>query len=119
MHNYSVVNKGDYTHKQTSENVNVSKFIIIRKKHKRILVLELENKRLENLTALSLQIDQFNGKGNFLGVKNARIEKLDKSTGKFILHYEIELHRACVDVFVKVLSVEYGEYRFCLDEHGE
>ncbi len=117
MHNYSVVNKGDYAHKQTSNKVCVSRFIIIRKRQKRFVVLELENKRFDSLTGLTLQIDQYNGKGNFLGVANVNVKNLNKK-GKFILEERIELHRACTDVFVKVLVAEYGEYRFCLDEGG-
>ena len=107
MHNYSVVNKGDYLHKQTSNKVCVSRFIIIRKRQKRFVVLELENKRFASLTGLTLQIDQYNGKGHYLGVTNVKVENLNKK-GKFILEERIELHRACPDVFVKVLVAEYG-----------
>jgi hypothetical protein len=94
MHNFNVVNKGEYLRKQTSENVCVSRFIIVRKRQKRFLVLELENKRAEALTSLNLQIDQFNGKGSYLATKNVTVEKLNKAKGKFVLQVRIELHRA-------------------------
>ena len=118
MPKYNVVNKGEYVRVQTSENVSVCKFIIIRRKQKRYLLLELENKRKEPLTALNLQIDQFNGKGDYLTTKNVEVAKISKMRGKFILKERIELDRVCTDFFAKVIMAEYGPYRFCLDENG-
>ena len=118
MDNYSVVSKGEYKHKQTSEHLQVVRSLVVRNKQKRYLLLDLENKNAEKLTGLRLQIDQYDGRGNFLGVKNVEFKDLSKANGRFILKERIDVHHACVDFFVKVAYAEYGDYKYCLDKNG-
>lgn len=118
QHNYSVVTKGIYERKQTSEFLEITRYMIVRKRHKRYLLLELNNKNTESLTALSLQIDQYDARGNSLGVINVNFDEMSIKQGEFILKEKIELHRACFDFFIKITISEYGKYRYCLGENG-
>lgn len=114
MHNFSVVNKGEYKHKQTSDVLSVSRFLIVRKRAKRYLLLDLENLKSEAITGINFQIDQFDARGNSLGALKVSFNNLSIANGKFILKEKIVLHRACVDFFIKILCVEYGDYKYRL-----
>lgn len=117
MREFSVISKGKYTHKQTNEFLHVDRFLIIRKKKRRMLLLDLDNRSEEKLTALELQIDQFDARGNALGSTRAQIDGLQVEKGKYVLKKEIEVHRACMDFRVKVLTAEYGAYAYRLGEN--
>ena len=117
MHNYSVINKGEYKHRQTSEALHISRFLIVRRKSKRMLLLEFENLKQDNVTAINLSIDQYDARGNYLGVATLSVKDLNFKKGKFILKENVVLHRACVDFFVKVLWVEYGEFKYRLGKN--
>ena len=119
MHNFNVVNKGEYKHKQTSGALHVSRFLILRGKHCRYLLLDFNNKKEGVLTGVGLQIDQFDARGNALGTVDVSFENLNAKSGKFILKEKIKLHHACTDFFVKVVYAEYGEYKFRLGKSGE
>ena len=119
MHNFNVVNKGEYKHKQTSEALHLSRFIILRGKHCRYLLLDLENKKQNVLTGMVLQIDQYDARGNALGTFDVAFDNLEASQGKFVLKEKIKMHHACTDFFVKVIRAEYGEYKFYLGKNGE
>ena len=119
MHNFNVVNKGEYQHKQTSEALLISRFLILRGKHCRYLLLEMNNKKENALTGLGLQIDQFDARGNSLGVVDVAFNKVSAGKGKFILKEKIRLHHACADFFVKIVYAEYGEYKYRLGKNGE
>ncbi len=118
MDNYSVVSKGEYKHKQTSEHLEIVRFLVVRNKQKRYLLLDFDNKNAEKLTGLRLQIDQYDGRGNYLGVKDVEFKDLSKENGRFILKERIDVHHACVDFFVKIAYAEYGDYKYCLDKNG-
>ena len=118
MRNFSIVSKGEYNHKQTSDRLEVVRYIVVGKKRRRYLLLDFENKSSERLTGLKLQIDQYDGRGNFLGVKNVSVSGLNEEKGKFVLKEQIQLHSACIDFFVKIAVAEYGNYNYCLNENG-
>ncbi|MBE5733339.1 MAG: hypothetical protein E7353_10000 [Clostridiales bacterium] len=118
MHNFTIISKGEYNHKQTSDQLGIARYMIIRKKQRRYLLLDLENKNTDHLTAISIQGDQYDEEGNFLGVINVSVDGLDKPSGRFILKERIDLHKDCADVFVKIVNAEYGYYKYCLDENG-
>lgn len=117
MRNFNVIAKGEYPYKQTNEFLRVGRFLIVRKKSRRFLLLDLENRRDETLTALSLQIDQFDVRGNFLGSVRKDFKNLSFKKSKFILKKNIELHRACIDCQVKIACAEYGNYAYHLGEN--
>ena len=73
---YSVISKGEYSYKQTNEFLLIDRFLIIRKKSRRFLLLNFNNLRNETLTGLTLQIDQFDAHGNPLGAANKTIKDL-------------------------------------------
>ncbi len=106
---YTIISKGNYTHKQTSEFLQVNRFIVIRKKTGRYLLLELNNLHKDVLTSVSFQIDQIDARGNSLGSVNATLNDLSVENGKFVLKEGIKLHRACLDVRVIVLKAKYGD----------
>ncbi len=114
----NVISKGVYSHKQTNEFLPVGRFLIIRKKSRRFLLLDLENRKDETLTGLSLQIDQFDSHGNPLGAAQAELKDLAFKKGKFILNRKIELHRSCLDFRLKILAAEYGNYTYRMGEDG-
>lgn len=114
---FSVVSKGEYTYKQTNEYLSVERYLIIRKKGRRYLLLNFNNKLSDNLTAVTLQIDQFDARGNFLGVVNAEFGDLAFGQGKFVLKEDVEIHRACMDFKVKILRAEYGDFVYRLGEN--
>ena len=111
---YTIVSKGIYTHKQTSEVLHVDRFIVIRKQTGRYLLLELSNLHKDFLTGASFQIDQIDARGNSLGYVNATFNDLSFENGKFVLREEIKLHHACLDVRVKVLKAKYGDLVYSL-----
>lgn len=112
--NYSVIAKGEYAYKQTNAFLPIERFLIIRKKSRRFLLLNFDNRRNETLTGLTLQIDQFDAHGNPLGVADKQLSDLAFKKGKFILKDSIELHRSCIDCRVKVIRAEYGNFAYCL-----
>ncbi len=118
MHNFTIVSKGEYNHKQTSDLLRIVRYMIIRKKQKRFLLLDMENKNPDKLTALWIQGDQYDEKGNFLGVINVTMTDLEAENGRFLLKEHILLHEDCTDVFVKIAVAEYGDYQYRLDENG-
>ena len=105
---YSIISKGVYEHKQTNEFLHINKFIIMRKKAGRYLLLELENLHAEALTGMSFQIDQLDARGNSLGFVNANFNDVSFGTGEFILKEKIKLNASCLEVRIKVLKAEYG-----------
>ena len=114
MRNYSIIAKGIYSYKQTNEFLPVERFLIIRKKSRRFLLLDFDNRRDEKLTGLTLQIEQFDVRGNELGIVNAIVKDLSVKKGKFILKQKIELHHSCIDFRVKIVTAEYGNYVYRL-----
>lgn len=92
-------------------------FLIVRRKKRRILLLDLNNLAKEPLTALRLQIDQFDARGNALGEKVVDLKKCTAKSGKFVLKKEIELHRSCIDFRVKILCANYGNYAYRLGDN--
>lgn len=117
MDNYTVIAKGNYAHEQTSDVLRVERFLIVRRKKRRILLLDLNNLAKETLTALRLQIDQFDARGNALGEKVVDLKKCTAKSGKFVLKKEIELHRSCIDFRVKILCANYGNYAYRLGDN--
>ncbi|MBQ8230233.1 MAG: leucine-rich repeat protein [Clostridia bacterium] len=117
MGNYTVIAKGKYAHGQTNDVLHVERFLIVRRKKRRILLLDLNNLAKETLTALRLQIDQFDARGNALGEKVVELKKLTAKPGKFVLKKEIELHRSCIDFRVKILCANYGNYAYRLGDN--
>ena len=118
VRDYNVVSKGIYTHKQTSDILRIDRFLIVRKKKRRLLLLDMENCSAETLTALKLQIEQYDVRGNELGAVTAEFKKVAYKQGKFILKKQIELHQACIDFRVKILYAEYGNYVYRLGDAG-
>ena len=114
---YSVISKGEYSYKQTNEFLLIDRFLIIRKKSRRFLLLNFNNLRNETLTGLTLQIDQFDAHGNPLGAANKTIKDLAFKKGKFILKNNVELHRSCIDFRLKIVRAEYGNFAYCLGEN--
>ena len=111
---YSIVSKGIYTHKQTNEFLHINRFIVMRKKSGRHLILELTNLHKDALTGVSLQIDQIDARGNSLGFVSASFNNLSFQNGTFVLKEEIKLHHACLDIRVKVLKAKYGDLVYSL-----
>ncbi len=116
MRNFNVIAKGEYPYKQTSEFLHVRRFLIVRKKSRRFLLLDLENRKDEVLTALTLQVEQFDVRGNSLGSVTKNFKDLSFRKGKFIFKKNIELHRSCIDCQVRVACAEYGNYSYRLGE---
>lgn len=114
MRNFSIIAKGKYSHKQTSELLEVTRYLIIRKKRGRVLLLDLNNHSEEKLTAMQLLIEQFDARENSLGETTVKLENLSVGKGEFVLKKEIAVHRSCIDFRVKVLAVEYGNYVYRL-----
>ena len=114
MGNFSIIAKGKYSHKQTSELLEVTRYLIVRKKKGRVLLLNLNNRSKENLTAMCLRIEQFDARGNSLGNTTVNVDALSVQNGEFVLKKEIAVHRACIDFRADVLSVEYGNYVYRL-----
>ncbi|MBQ8322333.1 MAG: leucine-rich repeat protein [Clostridia bacterium] len=114
MRNFNVIAKGEYTYKQTNEFLTVERFLIVRKKSRRFLLLDMTNRLNEKLTGLILQIDQFDVRGKSLGAVNAEFKNLSIKSGKFIFKENIELHHSCIDFRVKIVSAEYGNYAYRL-----
>lgn len=114
MRNFSIIAKGKYSHKQTSELLEITRYLIIRKKKGRVLLLDMNNRSEENLTAMELRIEQFDARGNSLGTATVKLDGLSIAKGEFVLKKEISVHRACIDFRVKVLAVEYGNYVYHL-----
>ena len=114
MRNFNVIAKGEYKYKQTNEFLTVERFLIIRKKSRRYLLLDMHNRLEEKLTGLTLQIDQFDVRGKDLGAVNAEFKNLSIKNGKFIFKENIELHHSCIDFRVKIVSAVYGNYAYRL-----
>lgn len=114
MPNFSIIAKGKYSHKQTSELLEITRYLIIRRKKGRVLLLDMNNRSDENLTAMELRIEQFDARGNSLGTATVKLDGLSVAKGEFVLKKEISVHRACIDFRVKVLAVEYGNYAYRL-----
>lgn len=114
MRNFSIIAKGKYSHKQTSELLEITRYLIVRKKKGRVLLLDMNNHSEENLTAMELRIEQFDARGNSLGTATVKLDGLSIAKGEFVLKKEISVHRACIDFRVKVLDVEYGNYAYRL-----
>ena len=119
MHKFNVVNKGEYTHKQTSGALHVSRFLILRGRQCRYLLLEFLNNKDNILTGVGLQIEQYDARGNALGIVDVSYSDLSVKSGKFVLKEKIKVHHACFDFYVKVVYAEYGEYKFLLGKSGE
>ena len=117
MPNYNVIAKGKYTHKQTSDVLKIERFLIVRRKKSRLLLLDVNNCAEENLTGLLLQIDQFDVRGKSLGSIQTSMKDLSQKPGAFVLKKEIEIHRSCIDFHVQVISAEYGNYVYRLGEN--
>lgn len=117
IRNYSVISKGEYSYKQTNEFLLIERFLIIRKRSRRFLLLNFNNRRKETLTGLTLQIDQFDAHGNPLGAANKTLKDLDFKNGKFILKNSVELHRSCIDFRAKIVRAEYGNFAYCLGDN--
>lgn len=115
VRDYSVISKGKYEYKQTSEFLKIERFLIVRKKKRRMLLLDLENTSEETLTALKLQVEQFDVRGKDLGPTTFEL-KTSYKQGKFILKKAIELHHSCIDFRVKVVYAEYGNYVYRLGD---
>lgn len=118
IQNYSVIAKGEYSHKQTNEFLHIERFLIVRRKKRRFLLLDANNLANETLTAIKLQIEQLDSRGNFLGETTDEVKKTSFKKGKFILKRAIELAHNCVDVRVKVIYAEYGNYVYRLGDEG-
>ena len=116
--NYNVISKGEYAHEQTNDFLHVERFLIIRKRARRLLLLDFNNLSQETLTGLQLSIEQFDARGNFLGEVVDEIKKTSFKSGKFILKRAIALERGCMDVRVKIMRAQYGNYAYCLGETG-
>ena len=117
MNNYGVIAKGEYLHKQSNEFLHVDRYLILRRKSKRYLLLDFENLHAEALTGMTLQIDQLDARGHSLGFINLDFPALKFATGKFILKEKIKVHSACLDFRVKILRAEYGECVYHLGDN--
>ena len=62
MSNYGVIAKGEYLHKQSNEFLHVDRYLILRRKAKRYLLLDFENLHTETLSGMTLQIDQLDAR---------------------------------------------------------
>lgn len=118
MQHYNVIAKGEYAYKQTSDFLHIERFLIVRKRGRRWLLLDCNNLSESELTGLTLSVRQFDPRGNELGEKVAKIKKISFKNGKFILKYAVALDNGCVDVRVKVLCAEYGNISYRLGEEG-
>lgn len=117
MRDFNVIAKGNYTHKQTNEFLHVDRFLIVRKKKGRVLLLNLNNLSEEKLTGLRLQIDQFDVRGKSLGFTTVELDDLAVEHGEYVLKKEIAVHRACIDFRVQVLLAEYGNFAYRLGDN--
>lgn len=115
VRDYNVISKGKYEYKQTNEFLQINRFLIVRKKKRRMLLLDMENISEETLTAMKLQIEQFDVRGKDLGPTTFEM-KTSYKKGAFILKNAIELHHSCIDFRVKVVYAEYGNYVYRLGE---
>lgn len=111
---YNVIAKGEYAYKQTSDFLHIERFIIVRKRGRRWLLLDCNNLSESELTGLTLSVQQFDPRGNELGEKVAKIKKISFKHGKFILKYAVALDGRCADVRIKVLCAEYGNISYRL-----
>lgn len=114
MRNFSIIAKGKYLHEQTSKLLEVTRYLIVRKKKGRVLLLDLRNCSQEKLTAMQLKIEQFDARGNSLGETVVKLDSLAIEKGDFVLKKEISVHRACIDFRAEVTAVEYGNYVYRL-----
>ena len=114
MRNFNVIAKGEYKYKQTNEFLTVERYLIVRKKSHRFLLLDMTNRLNEKLTGLTLQIEQFDVRGNKLGVINPEFKSLSIKNGKFIFKEKIELHHSCIDFQVRIVCAQYGNYAYRL-----
>lgn len=112
--NYNVIAKGEYAYKQTSELLHIERFLVVRKRGRRWLLLDCNNLSESVLTGMKLSILQFDARGNELGESIAEIKGTSFKHGKFILKHAVALAGGCVDVRVKVLCVEYGNLSYRL-----
>lgn len=113
IRDYNVISKGKYEYKQTNEFLHINRFLIVRKKKRRMLLLDMENISNETLTAVKLQIEQFDVRGKDLGPVTFDM-KTSYKQGAFILKKAIALHHSCIDFRVKVVAAEYGNYVYRL-----
>lgn len=118
MSNYGVIAKGEYLHKQSNEFLHVDRYLILRRKAKRYLLLDFENLHTETLSGMTLQIDQLDARGHSLGFINVEFNALNFPKGKFILKEKIKVHGACLDFKVKILRAEYGECVYHLGDNN-
>lgn len=116
--NYNVIAKGEYAYKQTSDFLHVERFLIVRKRGRRWLLLDCNNLSEAALTGLKLSIEQFDTRGNAIGERIAEIKKIAFKQGKFILKRAVALENGCVDVRVNVLCAEYGNISYRLGCEG-
>jgi hypothetical protein len=77
MNNYGVIAKGEYLHKQSNEFLHVDRYLILRRKNKRYLLLDFENLHAGALTGMTLQIDQLDARGHSLGFNNVDFSALN------------------------------------------
>ncbi len=115
---YNVIAKGEYAYEQTSDFLHIERFLIVRKRGRRWLLLDCNNLSKSELTGLTLSVRQFDPRGNELGEKVAKIKKTSFKHGKFLLKYAVALDNGCVDVRVKVLCAEYGNISYRLGKEG-
>lgn len=117
MRNFSVISKGHYTHQQTSEVIHIERFLIVKKKKHRVLLLNINNRINEILTGLHLQIDQFDVRGKNLGSVQVEYTEMNVLPGAHVLKKEIEIHRSCIDFHVQVIAAKYSNYVYRLGDH--
>lgn len=118
IQNFHVITKGAYEHEQTNERLHIERFLIVRKRKRRFLLLDVNNRSKETMSALKLQIEQFDGRGNALGTSVMEFKRLEVKSGKSILKKQIELYSTCLDFKVKILYAKYGNYFYCYGEEG-
>ncbi len=116
--NYNVVSKGQYLHKQTSEALRIERFLIIRKRKRRMVLLEFNNLTEEKLTALKLRVEQYDVKGNSLGTVSKEWKKVSVPSGVSLFKKPIGVNPACVEIRVNVEYAECGNFVYRLGGDG-
>ncbi len=118
MAEFNVIAKGNYQYAQTSELLKIERFLILRKRKRRMLLLDLRNDADEPITGFCLRVEQFDARGNALGTTESTVKKVSFRKGGFILKKPIALHPACLDFRVEILQVECGDFCYRLGEEG-
>ena len=119
MNREEIISKGFYTYPQLKGYVSVKQYILLREGNKKYLVLKMENERVDAVTALTLNVRQYDSNSRFLATERVDVSNIKVNTdSSFNLGEKISLREECERFEIDVVSMTFGSYKY-LVRNGE